>query len=87
MRWPGNEATQVSKKSFMLSIFTLMLNILTADCPSHFCEMKVVETIWSCHSYCYELLTVEFNNILSVPTKQHFSLVAIVQSPNLYAIM
>jgi len=42
MRWPRNEATQVSKKSFMLSIFTLLLNIFTADCPSHFLEMKVV---------------------------------------------
>jgi len=27
-------------------------------------QMKVVETIWSCHSYCYELLTVEFNSII-----------------------
>jgi len=35
----------VSKKGFMLSIFTLLLNILTADCLRDTAKMKVVETI------------------------------------------
>jgi len=30
----------------MLSIFTLLLNIFTADCLCHTAEMKVLETVW-----------------------------------------